>query len=204
MSIDEIMLQYYPHKDACPQEGKPCLKDKCKYWVEEKVCWDIEFGSIVKSVFGSERHDYIYYDLQDINYPKLCLRPELWLENKTDFKQPPKVVISIGINSFRLAEKLKEKFNLTQWEIESRCQDGGDDHDLVMTTHASYLERNEIIKMLERIKEELIPKIILEEKSINTCNLCKTRCESLTDHDKYAICYSCEKRIISENLPNYF
>jgi len=203
MSKDEIMKQYYPHTNSCPHDGRPCLNKECKLWIEDRVCWDIEFGSLVSTIFEFERHEYKYYHLQDFNYPNLSLHVDLWADDKKNFSEIPKMVISIGLSSHRLAKRLKEKFKLTGWEIEGQCEDGGDDHALVMTSQASHIEKHEIIKLLGDIKN-LIPKLILEEKNINTCQMCNTHCESLTDHDNYSICYRCEQRIISENLPKYF
>ena len=201
--MDEVMLDYFPHKDRCPMDGRSCIKVKCKYWVEEKVCWDIEFMGLVKKTFNCERYDYIRYELDCKNWRRFYLKPEMWMEEREDFGTPPKIVISIGMDSRRLTEHIKNKFNLTNWEIESRNYEGGDDHDLVLTTSATYAEQEKIRVIFEDVKQ-LMQKIILEEKTINTCDLCKEYCESLTDYPEHAICYGCEKRIIIENLPNYF
>jgi hypothetical protein len=181
MSVKEVMLQYFPFKDRCPEDGSPCLKKECKYFIEEEVCWYIKFNGIVEKIFNCDRHDYIHFGTENPNYTRFYLHTNLCIDDKKNFNVPPIMTIEIGLNSERFAKIVKEKFNLNNWEIQGRCEDGGDDHHLVFSTQASHFEENDIIKTLNNIKD-LIPKIIAIEKEINTCRLCKDHAEFLTEY----------------------
>ncbi len=198
-STRQVLLRYFPHTNACPKNSQPCLQTKCKYWVKDKVCWDIEFGNLVEEIFGEDQYHFIHFDK---SLERFFLSARIWLEDLTDFKKIPKIVIELGLNSGRLAKKIKEQFNLTDWMVESCCDEGGDDHNLVLVTYANYSDRDKVRKLLKNIKA-LIPQMIAAEKKINTCDVCGDTAASLTDYGNHSICFRCERMIIVENLSGY-
>lgn len=200
----EIYKQYYPFRDVCPLDSSKCILSKCKYWVEGKVCWYQEFGKIIEEAFGCSRHDYLFFnsDITDRYVGRFHLKASMWYEEREDLNKSAKISVEIGVDSRRIAEELKGAFNLTDWEIHSRCDDGGDDHDMVFVMHATYAERDKVAKILKEIKA-MIPLMLEAEKELNTCNLCKGHA-NLEKRGGYDICYACERRIIEENVAKYF
>lgn len=201
---EAILKQYYPFRDVCPMDSSKCILSKCRYWVEDKICWYQEFGKIVEESFGCSKHDYLFFnsDITDRYVGRFSLKTSMWYEDREKLGSPAKIDIEIGVDSRRLAEKLKEKFKLTGWEIQSRCEDGGDDHDLVFVTRANYSDREKVASLLASVRA-MIPSMLEFEKEINTCNLCKGHA-SLSKRGDYEICYACERRIIEENVSKYF
>ena len=201
--MNDVHLNYFPHKDACPQDGRPCLGEKCKYWLGDKRCWDVEFGEIVKETFDTD-YDYIYFkDENDRHIEGIrCAHFGMAVSERTKPEEIIPIYVSIGFNSHRLAEKVQEKFKLIDWEIMSRSEDGGDDTDLEKIIDGRYEKKEEILDMLFFVRD-IIPEIVQFEKDINTCAVCRDKCEALTEYAGRAICGGCERRIILENLEKY-
>jgi rubrerythrin len=195
MSHEEIMKSYYPYTDKCGHDGNPCLKEKCKLFIEDKVCWDRKFEKIVEDIFSTDM-GYIYFnDRNDDRYVSMGLHINLLAYEREDKKIPPMALIEFYFNSERLAKKVKEEFKLDSWEIEGRCEEGGDDHALRTLVPASYLEEDHIINLLKDVKS-LLPKIVEFEKKINVCSICGNLAESLTDYKDKAVCPGCERKAL--------
>jgi hypothetical protein len=206
MNRKNWQLEYFPHTNTCGQDGKPCLQAKCKYWLEEKKCWDREFDTMVEETFNIEYGgDYIHYrdetgrTLNGLEH----LHFNMQVVDKETFSEPIKATAHIRFNSRRLTKKVQEKFKLYDWTIDSCCEDGGDDHDLVFVIDANPKNKEKILDLFNFITR-IIPEIVHYEQFVNTCDLCKDKCMSLTNFGKRAICGSCELKIINENLENYF
>jgi hypothetical protein len=198
-------LNYFPHKDHCPQDSKPCLGNKCKYWIGEKRCWDREFDALVMEMFNVEYGgDYIYFKDENGRHIEGIrhVHFQMSLSDKEDKEKLIPVTATIGFNSRRLTEKVQEKFQLTDWEFESQCQDGGDDHALEKIINGNYENKEGILDLLNFV-QNLIPDILQFERGINTCAACGNKCDALTEYSGKAICEWCERKIIQENIDKY-
>jgi hypothetical protein len=124
-------------------------------------------------------------------------------QKKQTLNDPVLLHATIGFNSCRLAERVKEKFGLTDWEIKSVNYDEGDDTNLEKTINGSFNKKKEVSEFLVFVRD-LMPLIIGFERIINTCQLCKEKSWELFDHAGRSICGRCEQKIISENIDRYF
>jgi hypothetical protein len=204
VSREDVRLSYYPHKDACPQNSKSCIKEKCKFWIGEKRCWEREFDDLIAETFHSDYYDYIHFKDETGHHLEAIRHLYFYmaLSDKENKEIPISVTVAIGFTSHRLAENVQIKFNLTDWEIQSRCEDGGDDHDLEKIIIGNYENKKDILDLLSFL-QDLIPKIVEFEKGINTCAVCGSHCDSLTEYSGKAICGWCERKIITENMDKY-
>jgi hypothetical protein len=205
---EEVMKDYFPHTDICGVDGKKCIQNNlCKFWIngiEHVACWYVEFGDIVKSVFGYDDEHYITFE-DEKNNPVEGIRHlnfRLQYDDKLD-NQQIRLCAVIGFNSHRLADKIREKFGLDDWTVSSCNYEGGDDADLETIWHGNHTDKYEIKKKLLELRDDLMPKIIESEKAINTCDSCKTKNWMLIDYEGKAICSFCEHKIIIENIGKY-
>ena len=201
---DEIMKEYFPHTKKCPLDSnEDCIKDKCKYWIDHDSCWYTEFDVLLMEVFQTEDYDFIHFHRDDdkktwTGHFDFCVYSRLARycdDKKTDLAVPPKLEIEIWLNSERLALLIQKKFNLTNWEIEPKCEDGGDDHSLILKTSASPLERDHVVELLKNVKN-LAPKILEYEMEANTCQFCGEKAPYLLDYGNWSICCRCRKSIL--------
>jgi hypothetical protein len=200
----ELLKEYFPNTKKCQLEsGADCIKDKCKYWIDDRSCWDTKFDELVREVFQTDDYFYIHFMRRDDEkswpgYFNFTVRAEIvryYGDKKTDLSTPPQMLIEIWLNSERLASMIQKKFNLVNWEIESKSEDGGDDHALALKTNASHLERDRVVELLKSVKD-LANKILEYEKEANTCRFCRRKAEHLFDYGKWSICSWCRKSII--------
>lgn len=202
--MHDVHKSYFPYTEACPQDGKSCIKEKCKVWLGEKECWYDHFGKIVEEIFKADRHDYIQF--QDENNHHIDgirhVHFDLHTRERDKPEEPIVVLATIGFNSHRLGEKVQEKFKLTDWELKSVAYEGGDDADLDKAIDGSPRKKEEILDLLHFVRD-LIPEIIQFEAETNTCTACRNKCETLTEYAGKAICGGCERKIILENIDRY-
>ena len=106
-SYYEVMRNYFPFTEACPVYSNPCIKDKCKYFLGDKRCWDIEFPKMVMSIFeeADSGTDYIMFkgedgrhsfELRHVHFDMTDSDPQDgWAESKTKNKSGIKNLIEI-------------------------------------------------------------------------------------------------------------
>jgi hypothetical protein len=202
--VSDVHKSYFPYTNECPQDGKPCSKEKCKLWLGEKECWYDHFGVMIEETFHTDRHDYIQFRDENNRHIEGIrhVHFDLSSREKTKFEEPPIVYATIGFNSYRLGEKVQEKFKLTDWELKSAAYEGGDDADLDKAIDGRPQKKEDVLDLLYFVRD-LIPEIIQFEAEINTCATCRNKCEALTEYKGKAICGGCERKIILENIDRY-
>lgn len=205
MSSESVMKEYFPFTNKCLVEGKECVQNNsCKFWLINESCWLIEFEEFLKTFFGDVDIDYVIF--QDKNGKRLeglrFVDFRLFSNDKLD-KQQIELEIRICFNSSRLATKIREKFELNQWTIESLNYDGGDDTGLIMRCSGQPENKSELEKLFLFIRDKFVPEFVEIEKEINTCAICKTKCWNLTEYNEIAICSTCENKIIFDHISSY-
>jgi hypothetical protein len=202
--VKNINQHYFPYTGDCPQDGKPCFKEKCKLWLGEKECWYDHFGKMIEEIFKADRHDYIQFQDENNRYIEgvrhIHFDLSAWEREKSE--KPIRIIATIGFNSYRLGEKVQEKFKLTDWTLKSVAYEGGDDADLDKVIDGKPEKKEEILDLLNFVRD-LVPEIVQYEIEINTCVACKNKCEALTEYAGKAICGGCERRIILDNIDKY-
>ena len=219
MSWNSIKKGYFPYTNKCGADGVPCWNTKCKFFIEDKRCWNVEFDGIINSIFKTEKNEgpnyYYFRKLKDdqgfdegLDHIYVSMPYSTHTEEYRETGNI-KIVIWIQFNSLRLAEKIQKEFDLNDWEIEGHNWEGGDDHVLCTEIPATYDRKPEIIQFLKRIRK-MVPQIIASEKKINNCDLCKEHSWSLNEYKplgisnkRISICHSCEMRIIGEHIAEY-
>lgn len=200
---DETYKEYFPNTNRCPVDSSECLRSSvCKLWANNKDCLYIEFKNLICEVFNSEDSTFIRIKKHDGYYSQEFRHIGFYLNfsDKLD-SVPVYLEVRLAFNSYRLAEKVREQFELFDWTVESVNFDGGDDTDLVCKFKIDFMS-NSVEKRLFELKN-LAPKIIDFESRINICLMCKKKSDTLNEYDDKAICYECERKIITENLDKY-
>lgn len=194
---------YFPFTDVCLIDGKKCIKNEaCKLWYDNQKCWYVDFNSYLCAFFDSEDPHFIPIKDQG-RYSEGLRHLHFYLDYSDKFDNASlNVEVRIGLNSHRLAEKVREHFSLLDWVVESRNFEGGDDADLVIKYPLLFKGTKAIEDKLLMLKDLTI-KIIEYEKIINKCLICGNKAWSLTEYDGKGICPSCEQRIIKENISKY-
>lgn len=198
----EIEKNYYPFTEACGTDGKPCLTDQCKYWLGDQKCWRYDFGEICREIFG-EYDLYIFLKNEQgepLDNPRLV---ELQMSgDREDFSKPVIVTVELGFTSERLAGLVREKFGLSEWTVEARNFEEGDDHNLQIKIPSPPYQREELSKFLKEIHEK-IPAIIQFCDEVSICSGCGGKSNALNIYKGHALCFFCEKAIIMENVERY-
>jgi hypothetical protein len=205
MNYNEIQREYFPYKNACPQDGKPCLKISCKYWMGEKLCWHVELQNLLSNLLGEDvLNSYIHVKKKDGSWSEGVRH--LYVNNpiydREKFNEPMIFHIGLSFSSQRLAEKVKEHFKFDGWEFESQSQDGGDDTAINKILDGGPDQKDNILKFVQDIYA-LMPQIIEYAEEVNTCQLCKQVSWALQEYSGKAICGICENKIILENIDKY-
>jgi len=199
----DVYRNYFPYTECCPIDGKKCVDSNCKLFLGEKRCWCIEFDNLVRTAFNSEDVNYIHFKDEEGHFTEGLRHLSFYFDHSEKLgKEPSRMEARIGCNSYRLALKVKEKFKLNDWEVTSVNEDGGDDADLIKTYAADSKDRNELVEIFKML-ESLAKQIIVYEKEVNNCALCKEHGWSLNEYVGVAICAGCENRIIIENIAKY-
>ncbi len=205
---NELYEEYFPFTNQCPVDGRDCVRNNiCKLWTSgcnQNSCWYIDFQNLVFEIFDCDDSSYIYFKNEAGQFVEGLRHVRLYLDfnDKLD-SNAIELEIRIGFNSHRLAEKIKDKFKLENWFLESADFEGGDDADLKTRIPGSLTNQFEIKDKLVEIRDKLAPEIIKSEIEINTCAICKDKSWILNEYEGKAICAICENRIIIENISKY-
>jgi len=208
MSSENVMKQYFPYTNKCLVDGEECVQNNsCKFWLSntnESRCWLIGFEEFLKTFFGDVDIDYIMFeDKNGKRLEGLCFVDFRLSSNDKLDKQEIELEIRICFNSSRLATKIREKFGLLQWSIEPFNYDGGDDTGLVMKCSGQPENKSELEKTIIFIRDKFVPEFVEAEKEINTCAICKKKCQDLIEYNEIAICSICENKIILDHISSY-
>lgn len=203
-----VYKEYFPFTEKCPVDGRDCVRsDVCKMWsygFNLGSCWYIDFNTLIFEIFNSDYSHYICFKDKENRIVDGIRHLGLYLDfgEKLDNKAV-ELEIRICFNSHRLAEKIREKFDLEKWCLESASFEGGDDADLKLRVPGSRENCNQIKEFLIQIRDKLMPSIIEAEVMLNTCAICKEKSWILNEYSSKAICATCEYRIITENIDRY-
>lgn len=194
----KVMQNYFPLTNKCGYDGKECQKTECSLWLGENKCWQIEFNELCLKHFGEV--DSLYIKAEDDCWNPCFQALRIHGRGEKDKKNSFKVVLYLYFNGHRLAEKVRNKFELEDWKLVSGYEEA---YNLVLTFEGNPHQKEEIINNIKKIKD-LIPSIVAFEKEINTCQLCKNKADVLEEYMKYSICFNCKEKIIKENINKYF
>jgi len=204
---------YFPYTNKCHCDGNPCWGEKCKFFIGPKRCWNREFKNLVhKDIFKGHDNEYMRFEGEKGNFYSGFDYVYVNMPHGTygdDFRETGKIVVVIWIqfSSLRLAEIIQREFGLKDWIIEGHNGEGGDDHVIQIEIPATYDKKTQVIQFLKDLKA-MIPDIIKFEKGANTCHACGEHSDALEEYEpaggsKIAICYRCERKIISEHVREY-
>lgn len=199
--------EYFPYTNICPIDGKHCVQSEaCKFWnasLDKNICWYVEFHVMIEEIFNTE-DTYIHFRDQKGNLVEGLRHIDFHLKFDDKFDSKPiEVEVRISLNSYRLANKIMQKFDLSEWTVESTNYDGGDDTDLRNSYPALLNDKIKLEKKFLEFRDQLIPQIIKSEPLLNTCDICKKKMLYLTEYSEKAICRFCENKIITDNISRY-
>jgi hypothetical protein len=175
----------------------------CKFWYNLNKCWYSDFRQIICDFFNCEEETHIVLKESEQYVKGLeYFGFSLVYSDKLD-TSPIVMQTIIKFNGRRLGEKVKDKFNLVNWEIVAKSLYSGDDDTYLVFKQELILKAKNIVEEHLKNIKSLMQEIIKYEKIINTCQICKQHNMYLTEYCGIAICKECENKIITSNIKDF-